>query len=39
MVGFFLARSTFDLDYTGKQNTAIAFADVKDVHRRNWSKT
>jgi len=35
----FLARSTFDLDYTGKQNTAIAFADVKDVHRRNWSKT
>ena len=35
----FLARSTFDLDYTGKQHTTIAFADVKDVHRRNWSKT
>jgi peptide chain release factor 3 len=35
----FLARSTFDLDYTGKQNTAIAFADVKDVHRRSWSTT
>ena len=30
----FLARNTFDLDYTGKLNPAIVFADVKDIHGR-----
>jgi peptide chain release factor 3 len=30
----FLARNAFDLDYTGRQNAGIAFADVKDIHRR-----
>ncbi len=30
----FLARSAFDLEYTGKQNPAISFTDVKDIHRR-----
>src|SRR5256714_9120386 len=28
----FLARSTFDLDYTGRQNGHISFSDVKDIH-------
>ena len=28
----FLARSTFDLDYTGRQNGHISFGDVKDIH-------
>jgi peptide chain release factor 3 len=31
----FLARNAFDLEYTGKQNTGIAFTDVKDVHRHS----
>src|SRR5215470_12032641 len=30
----FLARSAFDLEYTGKHNKDIFFADVKDIHRR-----
>jgi peptide chain release factor 3 len=30
----FMARNAFDLDYTGKQNAGIAFADVKDIHQR-----
>ncbi len=30
----FLARSAFDLEYTGEHNRGIAFADVKDIHRR-----
>src|SRR5205085_4935146 len=30
----FLARNNFNLDYTGKQNSAITFTDVKDVHAR-----
>jgi peptide chain release factor 3 len=30
----FLARNAFDLDYTAKQSTGIAFTDVKDIHRR-----
>jgi peptide chain release factor 3 len=30
----FLARSAFDLEYTGEHNPGIAFADVKDIHRR-----
>jgi peptide chain release factor 3 len=29
----FLARSAFDLEYTGKQNADISFTDVKDIHR------
>ena len=29
----FLARSAFDLEYTGKQNPHISFTDVKDIHR------
>ena len=29
----FLARSAFDLEYTGKQNPHISFTDVKDNHR------
>jgi peptide subunit release factor RF-3 len=28
----FLARSTFDLDYTGRQDGHISFSDVKDIH-------
>ena len=28
----FLARNAFDLEYTGEQNTGIAFSDVKDRH-------
>jgi peptide chain release factor 3 len=32
----FMARSAFDLEYTGKQATDIAFTDVKDIHRREW---
>jgi peptide chain release factor 3 len=31
----FLARNSFDLDYTGQQNAGITFTDVKDVHRRD----
>ena len=30
----FLARSAFDLEYTGEHNRGIAFTDVKDIHRR-----
>src|SRR5216683_665689 len=30
----FLARNAFNLDYTGQQNAAIAFTDVKDIHGR-----
>jgi peptide chain release factor 3 len=30
----FLARSAFDLEYTGEHNPGIAFTDVKDIHRR-----
>ncbi len=30
----FLARNAFDLEYTGKNNPAVLFADVKDIHRR-----
>ena len=30
----FLARSAFDLDYTGENNKDISFADVKDIYRR-----
>jgi peptide chain release factor 3 len=30
----FLARTAFDLEYTGKNNEDIVFSDVKDVHRR-----
>ena len=30
----FLARRAFDLEYTGEQNPAISFTDVKDIHRR-----
>jgi peptide chain release factor 3 len=29
----FLARSSFDLDYTGENNPGISFHDVKDVHK------
>jgi peptide subunit release factor RF-3 len=29
----FLARSSFDLDYTGENNPGISFNDVKDVHK------
>jgi len=29
----FLARSAFDLEYTGEQNADISFTDVKDIHR------
>jgi peptide chain release factor 3 len=28
----FLARSAFDLDYTGRQNRRISFNEVKDIH-------
>jgi peptide chain release factor 3 len=30
----FLARTAFDLEYTGKNNDDIIFSDVKDIHRR-----
>jgi peptide chain release factor 3 len=30
----FLARSAFDLEYTGDHNPGITFSDVKDIHRR-----
>jgi len=30
----FMARSAFDLDYTGEHNPGISFTDVKDIHRR-----
>jgi peptide chain release factor 3 len=30
----FLARNAFDLEYTGEHHRGIAFADVKDIHRR-----
>jgi peptide chain release factor 3 len=30
----FMARSAFDLEYTGEQNPGISFADVKDIHGR-----
>ncbi len=30
----FLARNTFDLEYTGDHNAGISFTDVKDIHRR-----
>jgi peptide chain release factor 3 len=30
----FLARSAFDLEYTGEHNPGITFTDVKDIHRR-----
>jgi peptide chain release factor 3 len=29
----FLARSAFDLEYTGEHNPGIIFTDVKDIHR------
>jgi peptide chain release factor 3 len=31
----FLARNAFDLEYTGDHNRGIAFADVKDIHKRD----
>jgi peptide chain release factor 3 len=31
----FLARSAFDLEYTGEHNRGITFTDVKDIHGRN----
>jgi len=31
----FLARNSFDLEYTGEHNPGIAFSDVKDIHKRN----
>lgn len=30
----FLARTAFDLEYTGEHNGDIVFSDVKDIHRR-----
>jgi peptide chain release factor 3 len=30
----FLARTAFDLEYTGEHNADIVFSDVKDIHRR-----
>ena len=30
----FLARTAFDLEYTGEHNKDIVFSDVKDIHRR-----
>jgi peptide chain release factor 3 len=30
----FLARSAFDLEYTGEHNPGLSFTDVKDIHRR-----
>jgi peptide chain release factor 3 len=30
----FLARTAFDLDYTGRQNSGMTFTDVKDAHGR-----
>ncbi len=30
----FLARTAFDLEYTGEHNKDIIFSDVKDIHRR-----
>jgi peptide chain release factor 3 len=30
----FLARTAFDLEYTGEHNPGISFTDVKDIHRR-----
>ena len=30
----FLARTAFDLEYTGEHNKDITFSDVKDIHRR-----
>jgi peptide chain release factor 3 len=33
----FLARNAFNLEYTAEHNGAIAFADVKDIHRRTPS--
>ena len=31
----FLARNTFDLDFTGRENTDISFSDVKDFYGRS----
>jgi peptide chain release factor 3 len=33
----FLARTAFDLEYTGEHNRDITFSDVKDIHRRKQS--
>jgi peptide chain release factor 3 len=33
----FMARSAFDLDYTGRENKEVAFTDVKDIHRQEHS--
>jgi peptide chain release factor 3 len=30
----FMARTAFDLEYTGEHNKDIVFSDVKDIHRR-----
>jgi peptide chain release factor 3 len=30
----FLARNAFNLDYTGQQNSGVAFTDVKDIHKK-----
>ena len=30
----FMARTAFDLEYTGEHNKDISFSDVKDIHRR-----
>jgi peptide chain release factor 3 len=30
----FMARNTFDLEYTGEHNRGITFTDVKDIHKR-----
>ncbi|MFZ0609444.1 MAG: peptide chain release factor 3 [Xanthobacteraceae bacterium] len=30
----FLARTAFDLEYTGEHNRDIVFSDVKDIHRK-----
>jgi peptide chain release factor 3 len=35
----FLARSAFDLEYTGEHNPGISFTDVKDIHRRERGRT
>jgi peptide subunit release factor RF-3 len=32
----FLARSAFDLEYTGEHNADISFTDVKDIHRDRY---
>jgi peptide chain release factor 3 len=31
----FLARTAFDLDYTGRENSDVSFSDVKDIYGRS----